>query len=402
MTNTQTSESRLLRGMINDRRVWEVHCAVGEGSDLSPAGRIIVRAVGDYYRTDDAVQRCSDDVVSGWARRNCTNPKHADLVDRTLAQLPADVSNLNVIAELQAIRRGAIGEKLALALANRAPHAEVQELIASYQSVGDTVKEKQVDLVDVFDTRNLVETAEHPEQLIKLWPKELNDRVDGGARKGHHILVYGRPEGCKTLFTINLCAGFLHQNLRVLYIGNEEPAEDLRMRFWMRLLKKPKQAIRDNPVRAAEALKAAKLGELKIAPLGPGTFPEISRLVREFKPDVVVLDQLRNLDVANESRTGQLEAAANGARTVAKRDGALVVSITQAGDSATGKVYLAINDVDSSKTGIPAAVDLMIGLGSTESMQANGLLGVSLTKNKLGGDHGQFTVNYDIRTGVVS
>lgn len=398
----QTNENRLLRGMIHDRAVWEIYNALGERSDLSPPGRIIERALGEYYGLDGAVQRCSDDVVSDWARRHCTNPKHAEVVDRTLGQLPADVSALNVIAELRQLRRGAIGERLALALANRAADNEVQALIEQYQTVPGVIEEKQTDLLDLFDTRTLLESESSPEHLIKLWPKELNDRVDGGVRRGHHILIFARPERGKTLFTINMCVGFLHQGLKVLYVGNEEPAEDLRMRFWMRLLKQPKSVIREQPRRAAEAIDKARLGELRIAPLGPGTIGEITKLVNDLKPDVVVLDQLRNLEVVNENRTGQLEAAASGARAIAKRFGVLVVSVTQAGDSATDKVYLALNDVDASKTGIPAAVDLMLGIGGSDVMQETGLLGVSLCKNKIGGNHDRFTVNCDLRTGVIS
>lgn len=399
---TPTSESRLLRGMINERAVWEVYSSVGESSDLSPAGRIIVRALGDYYGADHAIQRCSDDFVRDWATRKCGNPKHAELVDRTLVSIPTDVSSINVIAEIRGLRRLAIGERLAIALANRAADSEVEALISEYQAVPGALQEKQVELVDIFDTQDLVESAVNPEKLIKLWPKELNDRVDGGARRGHHILIFARPEKGKTLFTINMCVGFLHQGLRVLYVGNEEPAEDLRMRFRMRLLKQSKSVIRAQPTRAAEAIAKAKLGELRIAPLGPGTLPEIEGLGRSFGADVVVIDQLRNLAVSDDSRTGQLEAAANGARVIARRLNALVVSITQAGDSASGKVYLALNDVDSSKTGIPAAVDAMIGIGGNEAMEASGLLGVSLPKNKLAGRHDNFTVNVDFATGVVS
>ena len=105
--------------------------------------------------------------------------------------------------------------------------------------------------------------------------------------------------------------------------------------------------------------------------------------------------------VAADSKNAQLEAAANEARSVGKDARLLVVSITQAGNSATDKVYLDMNDVDNSKTGIPGAVDLMIGVGADNAMKANGLLGISLPKNKLGGLHDKFTVSVDFTTGVV-
>jgi len=61
-----------------------------------------------------------------------------------------------------------------------------------------------------------------------------------------------------------------------------------------------------------------------------------------------------------------------------------------------------MSDVDSSKTGLPASADLMIGLGMDHTMQANGMLGISLCKNKLSGDHAKFTVSVNYQTGVIS
>ena len=86
---------------------------------------------------------------------------------------------------------------------------------------------------------------------------------------------------------------------------------------------------------------------------------------------------------------------------LAKEFGVLVISVTQAGDSATGKVYLDISDVDSSKTGLPASADLMVGLGADEAMKANGLIGFSLCKNKMSGDHAKFTCSINYSTSVI-
>lgn len=121
----------------------------------------------------------------------------------------------------------------------------------------------------------------------------------------------------------------------------------------------------------------------------------------EGRFDVVILDQIRNMRLKSDSRTAELEAAGIEARAIAKEMGVLVVSITQAGDSATNKVYLEMSDVDSSKTGIPASADLMIGLGSDAAMKLNGLMGISLPKNKLSGLHDHFTVTCNFSTGEV-
>jgi hypothetical protein len=70
----------------------------------------------------------------------------------------------------------------------------------------------------------------------------------------------------------------------------------------------------------------------------------------------------------------------------------VVVSVTQAGDSANNKEILDMGDVDFSNTGIPAQADVMIGMGVTPALDQQGVRMLSLPKNKIGGDHSNFLV----------
>ncbi len=126
--------------------------------------------------------------------------------------------------------------------------------------------------------------------------------------------------------------------------------------------------------------------------LAPGTPREITKELEQHRPDVLVLDQLRNLDMKNDHFTQALEAAAKQARAWAKRYDCVVVSVTQAGDSASGKSVLDLGDVDSSNTGIPATADVMLGIGATENHTARGEVVFSLPKNKVSGRHEFFSV----------
>ncbi len=104
---------------------------------------------------------------------------------------------------------------------------------------------------------------------------------------------------------------------------------------------------------------------------------------------------MSNLDVSvskSESKTGSLEVAAKSARRLAKRNRLLVVSVTQAADSATGRVVLGRGDVHNSNVGIPGQVDLMLGVGADEQMEQRGLRELTLVKNKISGCRDHFTV----------
>jgi len=181
----------------------------------------------------------------------------------------------------------------------------------------------------------------------------------------------------------------------VLYVGNEDPAPDILMRIINRLTGMNKYEVQAAPDRAQEILDKRNYDKLVMAPLAPGNFRQIRSLVKKYSPTVVVLDQLRNLDVDSENRTQALEKAATEARNLAKSGSVLVVSVTQAGDSASGKTVLSRGDVDGSNVGIPGQIDLMIGIGATTEMEANNDRMLSFPKNKLSGKHNPIAVRID-------
>jgi predicted ATP-dependent serine protease len=237
-----------------------------------------------------------------------------------------------------------------------------------------------------------------PDNLIRVYPLSLNDRLDGGMLRGQHMVVFARPEMGKTLFLVNAVAGFLSQNLTVLYVGNEDPADDITLRIVCRLTKRNKFEVLDNVEDADIEARKRGYNNLIMAGLTPGSPGEIEELTREYKPDVVLIDQLRNLRMREDNYVRQLEKAATAIRTIGKRLGVFVVSVTQAGDSASGKAVLDMGDVDSSNTGIPAQADVMVGIGATQEDLEIGRRVLSLPKNKRSGRHEYFPVNIDTQT----
>lgn len=142
-------------------------------------------------------------------------------------------------------------------------------------------------------------------------------------------------------------------------------------------------------------------GSLAVVELASGRISEVDGLARRWQPDVIILDQLRNLKAggAGGNRALELDEVARAARDLGKRHNAVVVSITQAGDSADEKQVLGMGDIDWSNTGIQAAADLLIGIGVTAELDRQGKRWVTLVKNKVGGKHASFPVWVDFETG---
>lgn len=194
------------------------------------------------------------------------------------------------------------------------------------------------------------------------------------------------------MLTIEMMAGFLDQGLKVLYVGNEDPIDDINMRVVNRLSGMTKLEVLNAPGKADRLIREAGYENLMLYSAAPGTPREITSLIEEHKPHILVLDQLRNLNMNHDNFVLALEKAATQARQWAKRYSCVVVSVTQAGDSAAGKNTLDLGDVDFSNTGIPAQADALIGIGASDQLKARGEVCLSLPKNKISGRHEFFNV----------
>ena len=73
----------------------------------------------------------------------------------------------------------------------------------------------------------------------------------------------------------------------------------------------------------------------------------------------------------------------------------LVVSVTQAGESARNVLTLNSGDIDGSNIGMPGACDIMVMVGMDDEYYLRDLRRVAIVKNKRAGIHDAFTVGID-------
>jgi len=395
-----SNERGVLAACIADRTAFDRIADHVQDGDLTEQAALVLRAVREYYDRDAAATRVDPEILSREIARGIANPKHQQVFTSMVTDIAGmDVSPSNVVHDFISIRRDAVGARLSVALATGADDEVVRKLIVEYENWCDaeTLADEEEMVVKGASVRELVADHFTDAGLIRMLPSSLNERLDGGMRRGHHVVVFARPEVGKTLFVINLMSGFLRDGHTVLYVGNEDPLPDIVMRVITRLTGMSSDEVRADPDKADELARQVGYDNLILASLCPGTPREIEALVLEYKPDIVVVDQLRNLHVHEDNRVIQLEKSATALRNLGKRHNLLVVSVTQAGDSASGKGVLDMGDVDFSNTGIPAQADLMVGLGMSQQDEAAGRRVISLSKNKRTGRHDFFPVHLDQR-----
>lgn len=361
--------------------------------------QVVMAKIGEYYQRDRDAKFINVDVLNAQIAETIRSDKHVQMFCQLISNAIANTgSDVNVRAVILLAKQQEVADRLAAVLVDKganSPDAEplMEELskLRSMTSLEELAEEGLESYHDV-DLSALLAAEYDPDNIIKLYPLSLNERVESSAKRGHHIVVYGRPEVSKSATCINMSCGFAYQGKRTLYFINEDRPQDIVVRHVSNLSGMTKQEIHADPKKAQQLAEKAGYKNIMVVSAAPGTPRQIKEYVEKFKPDCIIVDQLRNLKVRADTRVNQLEYAATAMRNIAKEMNVLVVSVTQAGDSADGKAVLEMGDVDFSNTGIPAQADLMIGIGMDPALEAEGLRVFSLPKNKLSGRHDNWPV----------
>lgn len=366
------------------------------GPDVfTPYAKLVMELADEYYERDENAKFIPMETMLNIVDvRFDQSAKHRDLYkDLVQAVYGTEVSAPNIASLILEIKRKDVGNRLGAALLNSENPKEINELLDAYATLADASEEDSgEEIYKGGAVGELVEASFDDANRIKLLPKSLDKILKSKTKRGHHILVAARPETGKTAITLSIARAFALQGLTFIIFGNEEPVADTRMRMASCLSGMTDEQIRDNPEQAQKLLDERGWDKIIFIPLNPGTPREINRYLDMYNPDGFAVDQIRNMNVGNDTRVNQLEMAATVVRNAAKRKNALGVSITQAGDSAEQKLVLGMSDLDNSKTGIPGAVDLMIMAGTNEEFNANNMRMFNLPKNKISAEHVHWAV----------
>lgn len=401
--NCPSLEKKVVSSALKSRDAFaKIEAASKIEETFTPYASLLLKLIRKFYDTDSEAKHADLDVIEGWIKNDLPSKNHELYINFLKECYSVDVSASNIAELVLETKRKSVGNKLATALLEN-DKKKIEEYKDKYSSLEfpDNNEEEEEDYCGESVDSLLEEDSAGAGARIKLLPKRLDDFCKSKTKRGHQIVIIARPNAGKTATTLTLTYGFALQGLSVLIFGNEEPVIDTRMRAISCFTGMLEEEIKADPAKAQALLDKRGWKNVRFIPLHPGTPKQIERYVERYKPDVIVVDQIRNLNVGADTRVNQLERAATEMRNIAKKHSCLVVSITQAGDSADNKLVLEMGDCDSSNTGIPAQADLMIGVGVNKEYEMHGLRMFNLPKNKIGGVHGNFQVKFNARTSRV-
>lgn len=394
-------EQRILAATIQSREAFDQVLSLNVEQDFSDKANLVWELIKDYYGRDEGANEVDTEILQSQIERKY--PKHSEQLSNFLDDCSEGVSVVNLIKEVYEIKLSHLSDKIASCMVAK-KYQEADELLDTYKRLREDESiavEQNHKIHSGTSVNDLVERI-HTDSLIKVLPTSLNNAIMGGVLPAHHIVVFAPTDMGKTLFAVNMAYGFLKQGLTVGYVGNEDPGEDILTRLLTRITGMDLTEIQRNPEEADRIARSRGYDNFILMEADPGTESEIRNFVEEYELDVLIVDQIRNLDMGESNRVLQLEKAAQMMRNVGKRYGVLPVSFTQAGDSATGKIFLSRGDIDYSNVGIPGTADVLIGIGADDDMEVRGDRMLSLVKNKRGGDKEPIRVKFDYRLSKVT
>lgn len=388
---------KILAASAKSRSAWEsVSATIDPAEAIGDLYLPIWLEICAYYDRDKEAQSADTELITERVSASANGPKRKKAAGDMCQEIWAEeVSAENVCDYVREQALDSAAMKFAAAAAGRKGHGELEPLARSYLELVDAPEKTQAQeeltwaqvLKERLDTSN----------RIKVSPPCLNERLGGGVFPGTNITLFARPECGKSALAITMACGFARRGLRVTYATNEDSRKVVMVRAACNLTGMTEAELTADPATAERLALEKGAALLLVRDISPGSPAELEKIVKADKCQVLIVDQLRNLRTKSaNSGTENLDFVAQSIRNIGKKYDLITIGVTQAGDSASGKIVLEMSDIDSSKTGIPAAADVLIGVGANEQMRDAGMRQLAICKNKITARMESWPVEVDV------
>lgn len=336
----------------------------------------------------DNADLSTDEVYHMYESQETTTVARLQLVKEILSQVDAAISmspdvTLEVVKKIHEKEAARMIADKALSIVQRDDGAmgleDLKEFVASINS------DKQESDIEICTTN--VEQIKERKKLKGVFTftnglEQLQEYVPSLSR-GHFLIIFASTNAGKSSFVAQMSIGFLQQGHRVLYFGNEEPAEDIILNLVRSVESKTEDEVLSSPTPLWDKVR----NNFTMIAAHALSIDQMEGAIKRFKPDVVVYDQLDNVQISGKQdrRHETLENLYQKTRQWGAKYGTLNIVLSQANDEATGKLKLRNNMMANSRIGKGGTGDLIIGIGMTsvDSPQRS----ICLCKNKISGKH---------------
>lgn len=390
-------EKKLISTIASSREAFTKMVPYLDSADWewSVMGTLVYPSIKEFYDVDKQVSSVDWSIIQGGLEKEL--PKKGSLIREYIISLPNPASLPNTLKLLEDTKREKLGFALMQAL-SRHNEGEARRIMEEYLALD--ISEDKEEMYNSTPIETLAE-AFQGKNIIPIYPTIIGDYIGGGLPRQSQVCIIGRPDRGKTVFAINMAVGAAENGYKVMYVANEDADKKVVLRIVSRFVREPESVIKASPGKWYEKALENGYANMYVVPMYPGSYREIRKWVERIKPDMVVVDQIRNVHFDKDNLTVNLEKAGKGMRNLAKEFNFVSVLVSQAGESAEEKLWLDMSDVDSSKTGLQGALDMLIAIGGNKELKEKNQIILNFPKNKLSATIKPITASIDYTTNTI-
>ena len=376
-------EQEILAAAIKSREAYNTVMVTDHHQDLSDVGKAIWSLITEFYERDPECSFVNATLLTRRAEQ--VYPGHSETMQGLISTLSEDGCPGNLKEILLDERRQVLRQEMTMRLLENKDE-DFDSLLVEFRSLDTEHVEEQTSYLGT--SPDALCAAVGDGERIPLAPPALNEQIQQGLLRGHHAIVFGRPESGKSLFAINCLVAASRAGFTVGYIENEDPIVATQLRTVQCITGRTEAEIQEsNGEVSVDLNEAGWYDRIHFKDAASMSIPQIARWVTTHDIDFCVVNQLPGVRVKSDNRVLELDAIARGLRGIAKGCNVAILSVIQAGDSGDQKRILKMGDVDYSNTAVQAACDLLIGFGIDDDLEADNQRVLSLCKNKMSGSH---------------
>ena len=343
--------------------------------------------VANFYEKNNNNSISQSDLEIAYHSSYLLEDSERDELSNTLTRiLKQDVNVNNVTDYLNAHRKRCLAGELAkVALDVEDGSAKIEDLM---QKVNQLEQEEVTDVEATSVNMDLLDL--HHSQIATpglRWRLDWLNKSLGSLRKGDFGFVFARPETGKTTFLASEMTHMITQtDGDILWFNNEEQGRKVAVRCYQAMFGVTNKELFDNKEEHYASYKDTIGNRLKIYDYEDSSSTHsIENILKNTNPALIIFDQIDKIRGFKMDRHDlQLKALYQWAREIAKMH-APVIAVSQAGGTGENKLWLTMDDVDSSKTAKQGEADWILGIGK-ESDNTSNMRFLNISKNKLLGD----------------
>ena len=350
-----------------------------------------LRSYYDTYKTD----KITVDELETYFNSENPSIQNAAMIKKMFEDLrTVHIENDDLIANImdQIVEKYYCAEISVIGMAmseDQAPHGidQIEHLVRKYRSQAEGMEDIESD-VCLTEFKTLL--AEDKEGGFD-WPVATINANLGRVKPGQLGHIFARPNVGKSSMAINLGVKTVVELVKareegvVLFLNNEEDIGRMRLRALSCMTRKTYQQISDEYKVCTNLWD--KYGGDRIKFIGNMVhIAEIEKHIRNFKPVLTFIDQGPKVRIYDKdlSEVQRLQTLYNQYRELAKIYNTALITLGQADSAAENREYLTLNNLDSSKVGIPGELDWALGIGINDKHPGRRFFNVAKNKGRMG------------------